>query len=204
MCFGGGSPSAGNMAAQTRKREQHRQTRIERGQERIDKNFNQFDDGYFSKFRQDQVEPLNQQIDEQHSTASDRLTAALANRGVLSSTIAGNAFGDLVKTQNDARADAANRASDSANAFRNNVEKTKSDLYAINTASADPQMIAARSRGEATSLVPPQATTPLGNLFGDVLAPFANYTRASMYSPYGSGAGFSFAPTSGRGSGSIG
>lgn len=205
MCFGGGGgdDSAAQIAAQQKAEEEARQRRIGEGRGRIDSAFLQYDDPYFANFRTDYVGAQTPDIDEQYSTAKDRLAAALANRGVLGSTIAGNAFGDLTKTNTKARTDLANQAFDASNTFRNQIEKTKSDLYSTNIAAADPGMIANRAAGEAASLVAPRPNQ-LGDIFANVLAPFAAYTRASTYSPYSKGGSlFSFTPTTGAGSGKV-
>jgi hypothetical protein len=77
-------------------------------------------------------------------------------------------------------------------------------LISLNQSSADPTMIAARARGEATSLVAPQATSPLGDIFGSALAPFVSYQRGAMYGPNGAGNLISYSPpTSGLGSGRV-
>ena len=207
MCFGGGKSdgSGAQIAAQQKADEEARQARINEGRSRIDSSFAQYDDPYFAKFRTDFVGAQTPDIDEQYSVAKDRLAAALANRGVLSSTIAGNAFGDLTKTNTKARTDLSNQAFDASNQFHNSIEKTKSDLYNTNIAAADPGLAANRAEGEAASLVAPRPS-PLGDIFASVLAPFASYQRGSMYSPYGNPktAGlFSFAPTTGAGSGKV-
>ncbi len=204
MCFGGKQDNSGaQIAAQQKADEEARQARINEGRSKIDANFAQYDDPYFAKFRTDFTNAQNPDIDQQYSTAKDKLSAALANRGILSSTIAGNAFGDLTKANTKARTDLANEAFDASNTFHNQIEKTKSDLYSTNIAAADPGMIANRAEGEAASLVAPRPNQ-LGDIFGSVLAPFAAYTRAATYSPYAKGGSiFSFAPTSGGGSGKV-
>lgn len=205
MCFGGGQSdnSGAQIAAQQKADEKARQDRINEGRSRIDSSFAQYNDPYFAQFRQDYTAAQNPDIDQQYATAKDRLAAALANRGVLGSTIAGNAFGDLTKTNTKARTDLANQAFDASNTFHNQIEKTKSDLYSTNIAAADPGMIANRAEGEAASLVAPRPGE-LGDIFASVLAPFASYQRASAYSPYSKGGSlFSFTPTSGGGSGKV-
>jgi hypothetical protein len=207
MCFGSGAAEEANrmaaqQAAEAKRRERRRQADIRAGKSSIDTSFAQFDDPYFEKFRTDYVGAQTPNIDRQYAVAKDRLTAALANRGVLASTISGNAFGDLVEKQNDARSRVTNEAFDAANNFRNQVEKTKSNLYTLNAAAADPSMISARAAGEAGSLVAPTATTPLGDLFASTLAPYANYQAARLYAPYSRNT-YGSPPTVGSGSGRV-
>jgi len=208
MCFGGNDAAeqARIEAERTRRdlerQEEERRQKIKTGQASIDTAFAQFNDPYFAQFRQDYIDSRNPEIDNQYATAKDKLIAALAGRGVLRSTIGANALGDLDKKLGDVRGQIANEAFDMSNSFRDRVEKTKSDLYSLNTASADPDMIAARAQGETTALIPPQSTTPLGDLFGSILAPIVNYSRAAIYSPTGR-SGFSSPPTSGAGNGRV-
>jgi hypothetical protein len=209
MCFGGNDAAddAKREAAQAREEarvaEETRQANVRAGQDRIGGAFAQFDEPYFANFRQDYVNSQNPEIETQYGKAKDQLTAGLARRGVLDSTIGANAFGELEEKRNNARTKIADDASNQAGTFRNQIEKTKSDLIALNTASADPNMIEARARGEATSLVAPKATGSLGDLFGSVLAPYAAFQRASIYSP-NRGSSYGFAPpTSGAGTGSV-
>ncbi len=183
-----------------RQQEDERQGKIRTGQGRIDEAFGQFDEPYFSNFRQSYINSKNPGVADQYTSAKDRLIAALADRGVLKSTIAANSLGDLERRRNDVLGGISDEAFDAANSFRGKVQQSKSDLYALNTASADPDMIATRARGESTALIPPRQTSELGDLFGSILAPVVNYTRAGIYSPYGNRfSGFFNAPTSGRG-----
>jgi hypothetical protein len=207
MCFKNkAADQAQAEAAQAREQqrleEETRKANIQSGQGRLDEAFAQFDDNYFGKVKDDYTGAKNPDIDTQYGKAKDALTAALARRGTLSSTIAGNAFGDLDTKRNDARSDVANEAADAANKFRSSIEKSKGDLISLNQSAADPTMIAARAKGEATSLVAPKATGELGDLFGSALAPFVSYQRAAMFSPTGRSY-FSAPPTSGSGSGSV-
>jgi hypothetical protein len=208
MCIGNDSGTAASQiqANQTLKAQQDaedkRQTNIKTGQGAIDQAFSGYDDPYFSKFKQNYIDANTGDVDNQYAVAKDKLTAALADRGVLNSTIAGNGFGQLDKTRNDAFGAIANNAGDAENQFRNSVEKTKSDLYGLNTSAADPNAISARATGEAASLVAPPTTSSLGDIFSGVLSPLVNYTKAAIYSPTSRG-GLSLAPTSGAGNGRV-
>lgn len=184
-------------------KEAKRQADIKTGQGSIDSAFAQYGDDYFKHFRDAYVGTKNPEIDRQYGVAKDKMVAGLAGRGVLDSTIGANSLGELEQRRGSAQGDVANEASDLSNNFRNQVEKSKTDLYALNTAAGDPDMIAARARGDATSLIPPSSSSSLGNLFGDVLSPVAQYQKAQAYAPYGGG-GFSYGPpTSGAGNGRI-
>ena len=92
--------------------------RIRSGKSNIDAAFARYDPAYYDRYRQDYLNAQNPSIDYQYERANDKLTAALARRGVERSTIAGNAFGDTVASYADARAKAANDAFGAANALR--------------------------------------------------------------------------------------
>lgn len=186
-------------------KEAKRQADIKTGQGSIDHAFAQYGDDYFKHFRDSYVGTKNPEIDRQYGVAKDKMVAGLAGRGVLDSTIGANALGQLEERRGSAQGDVANEASDLSNDFRGQVEKSKTDLYALNTAAGDPNMIASRAAGESTALIPPQSSSPLGNLFGDVLSPYAAYQKSNAYAP-GAYGGFSYggsAPTSGGGSGRV-
>jgi hypothetical protein len=110
-----------------------REGRIRSGKASIDDAFGRYNDGYYDQYRQDYLNTQNPAIDYQYERANDKLTAALAGRGVERSTIAGNAFGDTAADYAGARAKAANDAFGASNALRERVENAKSQLYGINT-----------------------------------------------------------------------
>jgi hypothetical protein len=179
-------------AQQQQNDETQRENNISAGKASIDNAFSGFNDDYFNKYTQAQIDAANQQINNQYGVASDQLNAALAGRGIDNSTIAGSYYKNLQQTETGAQGDAANTAADNTNALKNNVEQQKANLYSLNTGSADPSTIATEATGAATALKPPQAFTSLGNLFSGVLAPLATAATANNYSPYTSGI---FSPT---------
>jgi hypothetical protein len=185
-------------------KEAKRRTDIQTGQSSIDSAFAQFNDPYFANFKNAYMGTQNPEIERQYGVAKDKEIAGLAGRGVLDSTIGANDLGLLEQRRGDAQGNVANDAADAASNFKNQVEKTKSDLYSLNTAAADPNMIANRAQGESTALIPPQARSPLGNLFGDLLAPVAAYGNASAYAPGNRYSPLNYgAPTSGAGNSRI-
>lgn len=195
MCFGSNNQAAdeANKAAQeTKDREAKRQKDIGQGKTNIDSAFARFDPAYYQGYQNDYTGYYNPQLDDQFKTASAKTIAALAGRGTLEST-AGNAKQGELQTQYDtARTGIANEAVDAANKLKGNVENTKTDLYSLNQASADPEAMGARAVGQATSLVAPPTTSPLGQVFASFLQPFANYQSGwqnrsgpSYSSPYG-------------------
>src|SRR3990167_5114182 len=158
--FGGGAQEraaaeARRMQADIQERENKRQADIKAGQGQIDSAFAQFDSPYFDAFRQTYTSNYAPQIADQFSQARDKLTAALAGRGVLESTTGANAFGRLQKTRNDAEGQVANSGQDAANALRSNIENTKTNLFNLNLSAADPQAIGAQAQAQAGAVVSP-------------------------------------------------
>jgi hypothetical protein len=206
--MGGGQAdnSAAQIAQQQKQDEADREAKVTQGQGEIDQAFSQFNDPYFNKFQTDYFNAQKPQIDQQYSDAKDALSSALADRGILSSTIAGTAFGKLDQAHGDQTAAATNQAADAANQFKNQIDQEKTNLYSLNSASADPSTIATQAEGASAALVPPTGPTQLGNLFGSVLSPYVNYQRAATFAPYGmpyATSGFSSAPTGGSGSSTV-
>jgi hypothetical protein len=189
MCFGGGSNSASRAAEQTQakldKQEADKQARIKAGQAKIDDIFQQFSPDFFNQYQNDYADAQTGDLNYQYGKAKDKLTAALAGRGTLESTVGASKLADLERQNTETLGNIGNDAVNAANDFRGKVENQKSDLYALNQSTADPDSIAARATGEATALVPPKPTSTLGDIFSGVLGSLGNATKAAVFSPYG-------------------
>lgn len=173
---------AAAQAAEMKAEEEARQARIREGQGRIDQSFTKFDDGYYSGYEDAYKGYYNPQIDDQYNESTDAMTAALAGRGILESSVAADKFSKLAKKMQEARGMIANQAVDARNTLRGKVEKTKTDLYSMNASTADPSAIAARAAGEATALAAPQAYSELGQIFQSILAPVSAYASSAQNS----------------------
>jgi hypothetical protein len=207
MCFGdGGASAANNQAAhqqqKLKKQEKKREADVRTGQDRIDQAFRPFNDKYYNQYKSDYTGYYFPQLERQYNEANGHSAASLAERGLGESTVGAAQLGDLFRQYGDQRTQIANQAADAATALRGNVEKTKTDLYTLNQASADPQGINARARGEASALVAPQAYSPLGNVFASALDPIAQAAAARGRTP---GAAYSspYSYASGAGSGRV-
>src|SRR5690606_5344548 len=165
-------------------RELLRQHKVNLGKIGIDQAFSKFGDDYYKKYRDDYTGYYFPQLDEQYGKVTDKMTAVLADRGILSSSIGSNKFADLAKEHSNARTNIANEALDAANKLRAQVENAKSNLYSLNEASADPQAINAQAIGRATALVAPPTDSPLGNIFAGALDAFGNHMSARQNRPY--------------------
>lgn len=150
-------------------REVTRQGDIGLGKIGIDKQFSKFDPKYYDKYKADYQGYYTPDLADQYANAQGDLTANLADRGMLDSTVGIHKYADLSKENADARANIANEANDAAKKLRGTVENAKSNLYNLNQASADPQAVNAQAVGQATALVAPPTYSPLGKVFADFL-----------------------------------
>ena len=196
MCFPKKDKSAA-IAAQaekeTKEREAKRQADIKAGNVKIDDAFAQYNPGYYNQFKTTYAGNYNPEIDKQYESATGKMTAALAGRGMIDSSLAANKFGEALATKNEARARVANDAEVAAGDLKGKVAARKSDLYSLNQAAADPEGISAQAVGAATALTAPPAYSQLGQVFADVLAPFGQYMNARNNSP---GSPYTYRPTS--------
>lgn len=207
MCFGGGGSASGIAARQAervRTQEEHRKKRIEVGQKRIDERFSQFNPAYYDKFKQTYTGFYNPQIADQYEQSADKMTAALADRGVLESTTGANQFALLNKTRDDATTQVASQGVDAANNIKKQVEDTKTNLYSINQSTADPKGINAQALSQAGSIAAPTSFSPIGQVFASVMNPLTMYNRGDATSmtpqlPWNRNASYT-APLYGRGS----
>lgn len=186
MCFSGGNDDAQNAAhnqeEMTRLRQEQHEGAVNQGKAKIDESFAQFDDPYYQHYTDAYKGAYNPQLDDQYSKARDKLTAILAGRGTLESSVGANSVAQLGKTYNDAQADIGNKAADATNAFKAKVDTTKGNLYQTNAAAADPLSAATMAQSSAGTLVAPQSYGNLGNVFGDALGAFSTANKANSQS----------------------
>jgi hypothetical protein len=179
---------AAKAEAETRAREQKRQADITAGKGKIDEAYSGFNDDYYGGYKDSYTGYYNPQVDDQYKTALDQLTAALSGRGILESSPGIAKLGELQKSYDQGRTQVANDADAASRSLRSNVENSKTDLYALNQSSADPEGIGARATGQATALAAPPSFSPLGSLFAGILSGFANsgQQQSQLGNPYAS------------------
>jgi hypothetical protein len=197
MCLGGGSNKQSKQAAaasaesnkiaqQNQQKmeadEAQRQADIAAGKVNIDNAFSSFNDGYYGKYSQDYMNYYTPQLEEQYKDASAKMTAALAGKGLLESTVGIDELADLSEMNELEKTNIASASQDAATAARSNVEKAKTSLYALNESSADPAAANSRAIGEATSLAAPQSYSPIGQVFAAALDPWINYISSKQQS----------------------
>lgn len=202
MCFGGGSRTnqdATDTSNDINARELIRQSDVKKGKANIDTNFAQFNDPYYQGYEKAYADNYVPQIDKQYTTSVGKMIAALAERGIDRSSIGATAQGDLYEDSVKAKAGVASDARSAADTLRSNVENTKSNLYAMNSASADPAAASAMALGQSKSLVAPPQYSPIGDVFASAMQPFTNGIAANNNA---AGTPYKSPYTTGRGSGS--
>lgn len=215
MCFGGNperqqqqqqnapavvDPAPQSVPQQVASQEQTRQDTVKASNAGIDSAFAQFDDPYYANFENSYKDFYNPQIDNQFKDAQGTLEAGLARNGTDRSSILATQFGRLYGQYADEKAQIGDQAASAANDLRSKVANEKSNLYALNSSSADPAQANTQALAAATSLVAPPTYTPLGNVFAGALAPYAQF--ANSYSN-NAGTGYSSPYSKNSGSGSV-
>lgn len=183
-----------------------RQENIRGGTGRIEDAFRSFDDPYYDRIANTYTEAYLPEIDDQFARTRDKLIAQLAGKGQLGGSGGNDKLAELERAAASERGNVAGKGRDFAQGVRTKVSETKSKLYNDNLTAADPNAIAARATGEATTLaqsgnLPP--VQPLGDIFGSLLAPLANGLTSYSNRRGNPRTGGGLAPTTGSGSSHI-
>ena len=141
-------------------REAKRQGDVSLGRIGIDKSFSRFDDGYYNQYRDTYTNNYFPELDRQFGEVVDKTTASLAGRGMLESTVGINKFAGLQREKDTAKTGIASEAMDASNKLRGQVENSKSNLYSLNEASANPQAMNAQAIGQAFGVSVPADVVP--------------------------------------------
>ena len=156
MCFFKGT---GDLGAQARAEEDARQERIKKGKKLIMGALSGFDDKFYADREASYVDYATPQLDDQLDDARKNLTFTLARNG---------------KQRNAAKIGIADRAKAIANQARENVERTRGELYSQLTASANPAAASNLALSRAGVLGSDPSYSPLGNIFQNVTAGLAS------------------------------
>lgn len=167
--------------AEAKAAEAKRQADIALGNTNIDNAFAQYNPAYYDTYKQTYVNAQNPQIDDQFAKAKDKLIAALAGRGTLDGTAGFAKMAEAQKVNDNARIQVANEAENATADLKGRVSDKKTGLYALNQAAADPVGAQAQATGAATALAAPAATSPLGDIFANILAPYAAFRQSQAY-----------------------
>jgi hypothetical protein len=185
----GGSDSAAAAAAAAQaqidmmeRRQKQHDSAVLSGKGAIDDAFKGFDQPYYDRYRDSYVQNYEPQLDQDYSRAKGKLTAILAGRDTLDSSIGADSLAAQQKTYNNAQADITNRAADATNGLKSTVSNTKGQLYANNVNAADPLAAAAQAQAQAGALVNPASYPTLSNVFADGLSAFSTANNANKQS----------------------
>ena len=193
MCFGGAKDKSAEIA---RQEEAKRQRNILKGRGEIDARFKRFNSEFFDRIRQSALDFYMPQAEDQYADAKRTTLLNLARNGISGSSAAARTLGKLAKQDQQARLEIANQASSLRDQSKADYANAKSDLYAQNTAAADPAAAAATAAARADALFAPVAYSPLGQLFGNIVSQAGNAVSAERQGYQGWQTGL-FAPKAG-------
>ncbi len=194
MCLGGSNKKAKKQAKKARREAEHaeqdRVRKVNEGRAKIDESFAKFDDPYFQQIGDSFNGYYLPQLDDQYEDARKQLVYSLARKGNLASQAGADELGKAQTEYDRQKVRIGSQAQDRIAAARADVEQNRSDLYALNQASADPDAIASATASRAASIQPTQQLSPLENTF----ATFLNSPATSM-AAYQYGANRPLSPT---------
>jgi hypothetical protein len=189
--------AAADQAAQL---EATRQQNVRQGRAGVDSSYSQFNDAYYSNLNDAFIKARTPGIDRDAARGRDKLTAALAGRGMGQSTVAAGKFADFDRMTETARGSLASEAQDYVNKLKKQIFDSKNSQYAAVDAGGDPALIASQAAANAKTyaetgaagVAQPTQTgtsntqtpqTQLGSLFSAALAPLANAGTAALNAP---------------------
>lgn len=158
---------------------QARADAITTGKQNIDNAFSGFDDNFFNQLSNNYQSYAKPQLDDQYDQAKKDITYALARKGTLNSSVAGDEFGQLAKQYATNQTSIAGTGADYANNARRSVAADKSDVTNQLISTGDPDAASASALSSAKVLGMPPSFSPLGNLFTNVSALAAQKKLAS-------------------------
>ncbi|MFY9294039.1 MAG: hypothetical protein WAP03_25600 [Methylorubrum rhodinum] len=170
MAKKGASNKAADQAAAD---EQARQARIRQGTADVNKTFEQFNDPYFTKQRDNYLGFALPQLDDQYGEAQKQLTFALARDGNTYSSAAAEQRAKLQKIYDQNKITIADQGQNYANQARSNVEEARSNVIASLNASGDATQAANSAVARSAALAQPQGYSPIGDLFSPAMQAFA-------------------------------
>lgn len=163
-----------------------RTARISQGKQDINSAFSGFNDDYFNQLSKSYIDYAKPQLDDQYDQAKKNITYALARKGTLNSSIAGDQTALLDKQYATNETGLQGTAADYANSAQRDVIANKNDVtnQLVSTGDADTARTAALSAAKAVAA--PPSFSPLSNLFTNVSALAAQNKLASDANSYGS------------------
>jgi hypothetical protein len=159
-----------NSAAEARAAEDRRQAQIAAGTTQVNDIFSKFDDNYYGGVQKASDDFYMPQVDDQYEEARRKMVLTLGGSGRLNGSSGARDLGTLDERYRTQRADLANRGISTANDYRTDVERNRSEVLNQLNASANPASAAATANARAQSLTAPPTFSAIGNLFTDLLS----------------------------------
>lgn len=175
-------------ADEARAKEDQRADRLKTGVDTIMKAFDAnktadgafggFDDAYYDKYRQAQLDYYMPELNKQYKQAQDQLVFAQARAGTLNSSMANQNNADLIEQNALNKANIISKADNATGVLRQNVQAQKSALLNQLYATENPEIAANLATNSVKTL---QNATPTLDSIGDL---FKN-TAVGIGSGYG-------------------
>lgn len=181
MCVGGKGGGGGDGGAADRERA--RQNNITAGYNQIQSIFGGFNDDFYNQRNTAFMDYAAPQLEDQYADAVKNLTYALSRNGRLDSSTAGDQKAQLQKKYDQQKLALSDKGRQYANDARNSVERSRSDLVALNSNLADPASIAVEAQNRLAGLQAMPSFEPLSPLFiniGEGLGTQADLERRSQ------------------------
>lgn len=188
------APDTAYLDAQARERA--RQSAINSGRGTIDQLFGRFDDSFFDQIRADADTYYRPQIEQDFTSARDRMTTGLARQGILESSAAAQKFGMLEQQKQGALGELASQLAKRMQDMRSNVDTQKNQLYQLNSSVADPSIVGTQALNAVQRLdsaptsygLTPSSFRPIvndsgstfENLFADMARAGSNFVAADQ------------------------
>lgn len=161
MCWEGSDYGA----AEQRTNQQAQEQTILSGIQNIDQAFAGYDDNFYNRYRQSYINYQMPQLASQYQSAQKATTGGLADRGLLKSSAAEDAYSGLSKTLATSEQSIADEATSQALSLKTQVAQQKQTLVNQLLASTYPSTVANSALQTASTFTYPSAWEPLANQF---------------------------------------
>lgn len=184
MCLGGGGSGnaaarqAAEQEAEARRREEERAARIAQGRQLVKQQFRTFDNDFYKRFRQANLDSTLPELERQFQDAREQMIYALARAGLTNSTAAADKQGDLMRLYDTERGAIVNRAKQAVNNLRSDVENERATSLMQLEAANDPIAAANAATGRVQALSQrPIEYSPLGDVFAGLAEGIGGFVK---------------------------
>lgn len=139
--------------------------------------FSGIGDDFYKGYYDSIVDYFTPQLQQQYANAKSQNLFNLARRGLLRSSAAATAAGEMERERGDAQTDIANRARTQQDQLRQDVNRAQTNAIATMEGAEDPSVGIDRALREATAIQSqaPDLSGSLGNIFSAALNSYNNY-----------------------------